>query len=72
MRHVCNYTWRVYYSCLVMGAWSCLVQDMNFKARHVFLRRRGGFNGTGAKDNGKEFFNDISNCFISVFNNIYF
>ena len=37
-----------------------------------FSRRRGGLNGTGAKDNGKEFFNDISNCFISVFNNIYF
>jgi hypothetical protein len=28
--------WRVFYSCLVMGAWSCLSQDMDFE-RHATL-----------------------------------
>ena len=35
--------WRVLYLCLTTGAWSCLDQNMDFKARHVFFSapRRG-------------------------------
>ena len=36
MRHVVYSTWRVFCSCLVMGAWSCLKQDMDF-VRHATL-----------------------------------
>ena len=37
MRYVCNHTWRVFYSCLVIGVWRCLFQDMDLKARRVFF-----------------------------------
>ena len=36
MRYVCNYTWRVFYSCFIQGAWRCLNQDMDFE-RHATL-----------------------------------
>ena len=29
--------WRVFCSCFLQGAWSCLNQDMDFKARHVSI-----------------------------------
>ena len=37
MRHVVYSAWRVFYSCLVMGAWSCLSQDMDLKGTPRFL-----------------------------------
>ena len=45
MRHVVYSAWRVFSSCLVIGVWRCLFQDMDFE-RHAtfsFSRRRGGF-----------------------------
>ena len=38
---MCNHTWRAFYSCFLLGAWSCLNQDMDFKARHVLFRADG-------------------------------
>jgi len=34
------HTWRVLYSCFSKGAWSCLAQDTNLRARHVFFLPR--------------------------------
>lgn len=34
--------WRVLYSCFFVGAWSCLSQDMDFRARHVLYCTDGG------------------------------
>ena len=36
MRYVCNYTWRVFYSCFIQGAWRCLNQDMDFERHATF------------------------------------
>ena len=39
MRCVDYSTWRVFYSVFVQGAWSCLMQNIDVKARHSsFLR----------------------------------
>lgn len=37
MRYVEYSAWRVFYSCFIQGAWSCLRQDMDLQARHVFF-----------------------------------
>ena len=36
MRHVVYSAWRVFCSCLVIGVWRCLFQDMDFE-RHATL-----------------------------------
>ncbi len=37
VRYVVNSMWRVFNSCFLSGAWSCLSKDMNLKARHSFF-----------------------------------
>ena len=51
MRRVVYSAWRVFYSCLVMGAWSCLSQDMDFE-RHatlLFCAKSVSVQGNGAE-----------------------
>ena len=54
MRYVCNYTWRVFYSCFIQGAWRCLNQDMDFE-RHatlLFCAKSANVQGNGAERKG--------------------
>ena len=39
MRCVVYSAWCVFSSCFIQGAWRCLNQDMDLKARHVFFSR---------------------------------
>ena len=52
MRCVDYSTWRVFYSVFVQGAWSCLMQNIDVKARHsCFLRQVAvALCGSGAEE----------------------
>ena len=52
MRRVDYSTWRVFYSVFVQGAWSCLMQNIDVKARHSsFLRQVAvALCGSGAEE----------------------
>ena len=60
MRHVVYSAWRVFYSCFLQGAWSCLNQDMDFE-RHatlLFCAKSANVQGDGAE---KERTENVSN-----------
>ena len=51
MRHVVYSAWRVFCSCLVIGVWRCLFQDMDFE-RHatlLFCAKSANVQGNGAE-----------------------
>ena len=65
MRHVVYSAWRVFYSCFLQGAWSCLNQNMDFE-RHAtlfFCAKSANVQGNGAEE--KEENEKISNCVCS-------
>ena len=50
MRRVDYSTWRVFFSCFCIGAWSCLAQDMNLRhATLLFCAKSVNVQGNGAE-----------------------